>query len=252
MKVDEVMLNEISHLSKEDQWLVLLAYANYLIKGEEPSEDNVIVFSIFKAKKSEFDSKKLKADVARENGMKGWRPRKDLSVENLSKTKKTQTKPSHNPSKTQEEPKQNQEEELELITNEKPKKPNENQELSVLYNNIYINNNTSNRNNITKDINILIQELKEECNNLWIVYEKKNERNFARHILTANDYWEFADKIHQTRTEFARNIMKASVMIWYWKWPCSWPMSIYQNYSEVYNKTMQQSMKQQKNEIPSF
>ena len=123
---------------------------------------------------------------------------------------------------------------------------------SVLYNNIYINNNTSDNKNITKDINILIQELKEECNNLWIIYEKKNERNFAKHILTAKDFWEFAEKIWQSRTEFAKNVIKASVLISYWKGACAWPMSIYQNYPEVYNKAVQQSQKQVKNQIPSF
>ena len=116
---------------------------------------------------------------------------------------------------------------------------------------LYINNNINNK-NITKDINILIQELKQQSNKLWIVYDKKNERNFCKHILTAKDFWEFADSINQTRTEFALNIMKASVIINYWKWPCSWPMMIYQNYAEVYNKTKQQVEKKQKSTIQSF
>lgn len=105
---------------------------------------------------------------------------------------------------------------------------------------------------ITKDINNLISELKELSNELWIAYENKDERNFCKHILTAKAYWEFCLQINQTRTEFAKNVMRASVMIWYWKGACSWPKSIYQNYAEVYNLSRKEQIKQQKNKIYSF
>lgn len=111
---------------------------------------------------------------------------------------------------------------------------------------LYINN------NISKEINNLILELKETSNNLWIVYDKKNERNFCKHILTAKEFWDAADKALMTRVEFAKNIMVASVMINYWKWACAWPMAIYQNYSDVYNKAVQEKSKQMKNKIYSF
>ena len=115
---------------------------------------------------------------------------------------------------------------------------------SVLYNNI-------NNKNITSDINYLIQELKDLTKELWIAYENKNERNFAKHILTAKDFWEFAEWIWQSRVEFAKNILRASVVINYRKWPCSWPMSIYQNYSEVYNKARQQQQNRTVISIPT-
>lgn len=115
---------------------------------------------------------------------------------------------------------------------------------SVLYNNI-------NNKNITSDINNLIQELKDLTKELWIAYENKNERNFAKHILTAKDFWEFAEWIWMSRVEFAKNILRASVVINYRKWPCSWPMSIYQNYSEVYNKTRQQQQNRTVISIPT-
>lgn len=114
------------------------------------------------------------------------------------------------------------------------------------------NNSVLDNNSITNDINNLIQELKETSNNLWIVYDKKNERNFCRHILTGREFWEAADKAFMTRVEFAKNIMRASAIINYWKWVCAWPMSIYQNYSEVYNKSLQENAKQNKNKIYSF
>ena len=115
---------------------------------------------------------------------------------------------------------------------------------SVLYNNI-------NNKNITSDINYLIQELKDLTKELWIAYENKNERNFAKHILTAKDFGEFAEWIWMSRVEFAKNILRASVVINYRKWPCSWPMSIYQNYSEVYNKTRQQQQNRTVISIPT-
>ncbi len=107
-----------------------------------------------------------------------------------------------------------------------------------------------------QDINYLIENLKKLSNELWIIYDKKNDRNFAKHILTSKDFWDFASNIWQNRIEFAKNILLASVKINYWKWPCSWPMKIYQNYWDVYNQTKllnkKEAEKQKKNTIESF
>lgn len=100
-----------------------------------------------------------------------------------------------------------------------------------------------NKDNITSNINNLIQELKELADTLWIAYDKKDERNFSKHILTAKEYWEFASKLNMTPVEFAKNVMLASVKIGYWKWACNWPKAIYQNYADVYNKTVAMSRK---------
>ena len=231
--VHEDMLKEIEHLDQETQGKVVLAYVNYQLYWVEPSKEDVLVYSIFKAKQFNLNQTKIKAEVARENGKKWGRPKKDLSDKNLSKTKKTQTKPNNNPSQTQK-----------------------NQDINNINNNILSISNTeskdSDTNNITNSINNLISELKDLTKEYGIAYENKNERNFAKHILTAKDFWEFAEWIWQSRVEFAKNILRASVVIQYWKWPCSWPMSIYQNYSEVYNKTLQEQAKKQKNKIYSF
>ena len=93
------------------------------------------------------------------------------------------------------------------------------------------------------EINELIWAIKEECDKLWVAYVKKKERNFSQLILTSKDYWELCDKLWMSRTEFAVNILKASVAIGYFKWACSWPMRIYENYAEVYNLTKQKSDK---------
>ena len=98
---------------------------------------------------------------------------------------------------------------------------------------------------ITQKIDWLIGLLKETTDQLWISYDKNKERNFAKHILTAKDYWEFCEKIWQSREEFAKNIMIASVKINYWKWICAGPMNIYKHYADVFNQTKQRATKKQ-------
>lgn len=93
---------------------------------------------------------------------------------------------------------------------------------------------------ITQEIDLLISEISDTCESLWVAYDKKRERFFAKHILTSTEYWEFCEKIGQERKEFAKNILIASERISFWRWVCSGPMSIYQNYSEVYNKVRTQ------------
>lgn len=90
------------------------------------------------------------------------------------------------------------------------------------------------------------------CLGLGVAYDKQKDRQFAKHILSAKEYWEFAEQIWQDRVTFALNILKASVAINFRKWACSWPMRIYQNYSEVYNKTKEMHEKNKKNLIQSF
>ena len=96
---------------------------------------------------------------------------------------------------------------------------------------------------ITVEINNLLEQIKNTCNELWVAYDKTKDRMFAKHILTAKEYWEFCESIKQDRVEFALNILKASVVINYWKWPLTWTMKIYQNYADVYNQTKQKSQK---------
>lgn len=91
------------------------------------------------------------------------------------------------------------------------------------------------------DIDNLIQELKTQADLLWIAYDKKQDRNFGKHITNAKEFGDFCEKIGQERIEFAKNIMIASEKIKFWKWTCAWPMLIYQNYAEVYNLTKTKS-----------
>ena len=96
---------------------------------------------------------------------------------------------------------------------------------------------------ITAEINDLINQIKNVCDELWVAYNKDMERQFAKHILTAKEYWEFCEKIGQTRVEFALNVLRVSVAIKYFRWALSWPKSIYKNYAELYNQAKSKMQK---------
>lgn len=87
------------------------------------------------------------------------------------------------------------------------------------------------------DIDLLINDIKWLCNELWVAYNKDKDRMFWKHIIEWVEFGKFCEDIWQTRIEFAKNVLKASLKINYWKWVCSWPKLIYQNYSDVYNQT---------------
>lgn len=94
------------------------------------------------------------------------------------------------------------------------------------------------------DINDLIAQIKEECNFLWVAYDNFQERAFSKHILEAKAFGEFCEKVNMERTQFALNVLRASVMIKYRKGACAWPYKIYKNYVDVYNQTRLLSQKQ--------
>lgn len=88
---------------------------------------------------------------------------------------------------------------------------------------------------ITIQINELIKEIKQTAQTLWIAYDKTKEREFAKHLLTAIEYGKFCENVWMDRQLVAIQIMRASVIKNYRRWPTAWPKSIYQNYAEVYN-----------------
>lgn len=97
---------------------------------------------------------------------------------------------------------------------------------------------------ISEKIDELISDIKEVCAELWVLYDKEDERNFAKHILTAKEFGRTCSVFNTSRKEFTTDIIRASVRINYRKWPCSWPKKIYKNYAEVYNLTKQKTEKQ--------
>lgn len=111
--------------------------------------------------------------------------------------------------------------------------------------------NTTNENSFLKkeqqswnqNINDLISQIRWVCENQWIMYNKDMERQFAKHILTAKEFWENAEKCWMDRVKFALSIIYMSIQIKYFKWACNWPKSIYQNYADIYNQYKQKAMK---------
>lgn len=95
------------------------------------------------------------------------------------------------------------------------------------------------------DIQELIYDIQKTCEKHGIAYNPDKEREFARHILTAKAFWEFAERIGKTRHDMAISVLKASIQINYRKWATSWPRSIYKEYAEVYNAWIQQNKKEQ-------
>jgi len=114
--IHDEMLNSLSHLDAVTKSKVVLAYVEYQINWTEPSQDDLLVYSIFKAKQFDLDSTKSRAEVARENWKKWGRPRKDLSDSNLQKTKETQqnlTETKNKPNETQKNQEKEKEKEKE-------------------------------------------------------------------------------------------------------------------------------------------
>lgn len=86
-----------------------------------------------------------------------------------------------------------------------------------------------------KEINELIERLKILCDKNKVLYEKKDDRNFAKHIITAKDFGDFAKKMKISRLELAEKILIESKNLKFRRGYCTGPKSIYQNYVEVYN-----------------
>lgn len=89
---------------------------------------------------------------------------------------------------------------------------------------------------ITKKIDHLVNMIKEKCDELGVAYDKDKDRNFARHILIAKEYWRFCENINMSREDFAVAVLQASVQIKYRKWARTWPRAIYKDYADVYNQ----------------
>lgn len=207
-------------------------------KTQKPQSISVDI--IFGFMKSVFDDNNKKRETRKninvENWKKWWRPKKSKQVEppetNTQENPKNPTGLNWNPEKAVNvnvnvNVKENEIIKEDISIDKSIDSEAEQTEIAVFE-----------KKEITLKIDELIKSLKDTCNKLWVSYDKYQERNFGKHILTAKDYWEFCEKIGQSREQFAINIIKASVKINFWKGICSWPMKIYQNYPDVYNQTL--------------
>ena len=119
-RIHEEMLEWLQHLDEWTQWKVLLAYVKYQIYWTEPSQDDILVYSIFKAKQFDLDS--IKGDIVAsiENWKKGWRPKK--TYKNLNYPKQNLNQPNTNLSETEQEKEQEKEQEHDMEEKENKEK----------------------------------------------------------------------------------------------------------------------------------
>lgn len=73
--IHDEMLDNIEHLDHDTQAKVIFAYVKYQLYWELPDPSDVLVYSIFMAKKFDLDAIKNRADASRSNGMLWWAPR---------------------------------------------------------------------------------------------------------------------------------------------------------------------------------
>lgn len=219
-------LDVIDELSEKQTSDLFIAIRDYNLWKEIKLD--WLMKAIFIPFKNQFDRDlekyNKKCEINRENGKRWWRPKETQSVILETETNQSEAKKPYNDNDS--------------------KSNNNNDNKKDSNNNIILSKDKEQSSEIvlkeiTLNIDNLIKELKDTADKLEIAYDKNKDRNFAKFILTAKEYWNFCEKIWQNRIDFAKNIMLASVKIWFWKWICAWPMMIYQNYSEVYNKALE-------------
>ena len=73
--IHDEMLGNIEHLDRETQGKVILAYVEYQLHGTIPDPSDVLVYSVFMAKKFDLDAIINRANASRSNGALWWAPK---------------------------------------------------------------------------------------------------------------------------------------------------------------------------------
>lgn len=87
-----------------------------------------------------------------------------------------------------------------------------------------------------QDIEDLILAVREEISKLWLWYNNKDERRYAKLLLDSKDFKAFALNNNKTMTDTVLDIIKAWLKIDYFKGPCNSLWSIRFNYADIYSK----------------
>ena len=116
--IHDEMIESISHLDEATQGKVILAYIKYQMYWTEPSQDDILVYSIFKAKQFDLDSSINKAEIARENWKKWGAPKwNQNAVKNYVNTTKQPKTTKEQPRTTQNNHEKEKEKEKEKENN---------------------------------------------------------------------------------------------------------------------------------------
>lgn len=89
--------------------------------------------------------------------------------------------------------------------------------------------------NRNQDIQKLIYHIKEFCSSRSIIYDSTDERNFAKHIVSAKEFGELSKAMGKERIELALSIIELAEMDKFWRGKVCWPKSIYQNRAKILN-----------------
>lgn len=81
----------------------------------------------------------------------------------------------------------------------------------------------------------LTDSIKEVCKSQGWAYDGTQEKNFARHILTAKDFAAQAETVGLSPQEYAIQIVRASALLDFWAGKVTGPKAIYKQHSKIYN-----------------
>jgi len=183
-----------------------------------------------------------------ENGLKWWRPKKDW--DNSQKPKETEPKPNDNRKK----PNHNLNVNVNVNDNVNVKdnvKVNVNKNKSELDNKEKPNELEEIKDNSEVDIEELIDKIidkaKTTIEKCWWVYDSKNERKFAKELLTNKDVIQWRQEHYKcTLFEFIINTIKASYVSYNYPNRVDSLFKLFYNYQSIYNNTIS-SPKEDKN-----
>ena len=78
-------------------------------------------------------------------------------------------------------------------------------------------------------------EIKAHCDKHEWAYDRKDDRRFARHILTAKDFKAQAEKCGLSQHSYAIAIIMASSALEFWRGKVCGPAAIYRHHAKIYN-----------------
>lgn len=111
------LLDSIEHLDEDTKARVIYACVVYQIDWVEPPQNDLIVYSIFKAKQFDLDSTVRRAVANIENGKKGWRPKKTFQNPTKTQNNPNVTHKNHEHEKEKENEKEHENEHIQDNSN---------------------------------------------------------------------------------------------------------------------------------------
>lgn len=159
----------------------------------------------------------IDANIRRyENGSKWWRPK---PKDNQKITKK---KPNKNLDITKQEPNKNDNDNVNDNDNKNNILPTVTEQALK----------TDNRN---PEVQKCIDTIKAFCKEKQILYDSGDDRMFAKHIVTAKEFWEKAEQFWKDRIELAILIIEIAERDTFWRGKIAWPKNIYQKATQILN-----------------